>query len=129
MRLRIRLLEPKLAIVRLKPDQPPPAMTGEFFAFVRSAGELSVVMDQRRAPRKATKSTGWRLFQLEGPFDLTLTGVLASAAAPLADAGCSIFALATYDTDYFLIRGGQLQKAIRALRAAGHDVIDKTAAT
>ena len=123
MRLRIRLLEPKLAIVRLDPTEPPPAIAGEFYSLVRSRAELSIVMEQSRAPRNARKSTGWRLFQLEGPFDLALTGVLASVTAPLAQAGCSIFALATYDTDFFLIRGVQLRKAIRALEAAGHQVL------
>jgi uncharacterized protein len=53
---------------------------------------------------------------------LSMTGVLASLATPLADARVSIFALSTFDTDYLLVRDGHLERAIAALRAAGHEV-------
>lgn len=60
--------------------------------------------------------------EVAGPLDFALTGVLAGLAVPLAEAGVSIFALATYDTDVLLVREAQLDAAIAALRAAGHDV-------
>lgn len=60
--------------------------------------------------------------EVAGPLDFALTGVLAGHAVPLAEAGVSIFALATYDTDVLLVREAQLDAAIAALRAAGHDV-------
>jgi uncharacterized protein len=61
---------------------------------------------------------------VEGPFELDVIGVLASITAPLAEAKVSIFALATYDTDYFLISGRQTWKAVKALRGAGHEILD-----
>ena len=36
------------------------------------------------------------------------------------DAGVSIFALSTYDTDHILVRREDLDKALAALRRAGH---------
>jgi len=46
--------------------------------------------------------------------------VLASLALPLAQAGVSIFALSTYDTDYLLVRQADLERAGLALAQAGH---------
>ena len=60
--------------------------------------------------------------KLEGPFELSTVGILASVAEPLAGAGASIFAVSTFDTDYVLVREGQLDLAIITLREHGHEV-------
>ena len=60
------------------------------------------------------------MLAVRGPLDFTITGVLAALAAPLATAGISIFAVSTYDTDYLLVREHELDRAVRALREAGH---------
>lgn len=60
--------------------------------------------------------------RVEGTLAFTLTGVLASLAAPLASAGISIFAVSTYDTDYLLVSSDNLQEAAEVLEAAGHVV-------
>ncbi len=65
---------------------------------------------------------GWRALEVQGPLDLTLTGILASLAQPLADAGVPVFALATVDTDVILVRAERLGDATTALRDAGHEV-------
>jgi hypothetical protein len=62
------------------------------------------------------------MLQVAGPLEFSMTGVLAAIAAPLADAGVSIFAISTYDTDYVLVKEEMLAKAVGALRAAGHRV-------
>jgi hypothetical protein len=51
-----------------------------------------------------------------------MTGVLESLARPLAEAGVSLFALSTFDTDHLLVQAAQLAKAVAALRAAGHAI-------
>jgi hypothetical protein len=68
---------------------------------------------------------GWRCLQVAGPLDFSLTGVLASLASCLAEAKVSIFAISTYDTDYLLVQAEDLETAIRALRAAGHEIVDE----
>ena len=75
-----------------------------------------MVPDEVRAERKR------RLMQIEGKLAFAMTGVLSSLATPLAEAGISIFAVATYDTDYLLVRDEDLQEATKALEAAGHRV-------
>jgi len=47
---------------------------------------------------------------------------VASIAVPLADAGISIFAVSSFDTDYFLISHRELEQAITVLESAGHKV-------
>jgi hypothetical protein len=54
--------------------------------------------------------------------DFSLTGILAAIAGPLADAGVSIFALSTFDTDYVMVQEVKLETAVDALLAAGHRV-------
>jgi hypothetical protein len=49
-----------------------------------------------------------------------MVGVLATLAATLAAADVSIFALSSYDTDYFLVKEDDLDRAKQALVAAGH---------
>jgi hypothetical protein len=51
-----------------------------------------------------------------------LTGVAAALTAPLAAAEISVLPVATYDTDYLFVRDAALERAVAALRAAGHTV-------
>ena len=123
-RVTLALLEDELAVCRLAPDAPIPdiAADAELVSLTRTRTELSVVCPVEAAPRGATVERGWRALGVAGPLDFALTGILASLTDPLAAAGVSIFAIATYDTDYVLVRADQLDAAIEALRAAGHEV-------
>lgn len=98
------------------------ATGGSFCSATRTPHELSIVCEQARVPSDVTMQGGWRALMVEGPLDFELTGVLASLATPLAAAGISIFAIATYETDYILIRDRDLHRAVIALRGAGHTV-------
>jgi hypothetical protein len=51
-----------------------------------------------------------------------MIGVLASVATPLAESEVSVLAIATYDTDYVLVRESQLDLAKEALRERGHEI-------
>jgi hypothetical protein len=113
-----------LSICRLPADAPiPPWATGQaFFTVSRTSDELSIVCASALVPANVLTHAGWRALKLVGPFDLLLVGVLLGVAAPLAAAGVTVFPIATYDTDYLLVRHDQLDAAIAALRGAGHDV-------
>src|ERR1041385_1971952 len=95
------------------------AMRGAFWSVTRTADETSIVCLQTSVPPDVTHEGGWRVLKCEGPLDFALTGIVASIAEPLADAGVPIFPLATYDTDYLLIRDSQLEWATHALIAYG----------
>jgi hypothetical protein len=114
------------AVCRLDPATPPPGWVwrepSPLLAITRTASELSIVCAQEYAPDNVRHERGWRCLMVEGPLDFSLTGVLATLLTPLAEAGVSIFALSTFDTDYLLVRAAQLDLAVKALNASGHQV-------
>ena len=115
-----------LSICRLEKNAPIPewALTGEFFSITRTAEELSVVCPQNQVPPGVQKQDGWKVLQVEGPLDFSLTGVLASLTGPLAKEGISVFAISTYDTDYLLVQQELLEKAIEILTKREYQVRD-----
>lgn len=96
--------------------------TAAFFSVTRTTEETSVVCEERRIPDGVRAERGFRLLRVAGTIPFAATGVLASVASPLADAGVPIFVVSTFDTDYLLIHESRLESAIAALRAAGHGV-------
>ena len=124
--MRLSRLDGSFAVCRLDADGGVP----DWFAFgapvsaaVRRGGELSLVCADGDVPGGVTAESGWAAFEIAGPLEFTLTGVLASVAAPLANAGVPIFALSTYDTDVVLVPGDRAGDAAAALRRAGHEVV------
>lgn len=91
-----------------------------FSAIVHTPEELSVVVPDIAVPDQVQAERGWACLRVDGQLDFGETGILASIAGPLASAGISIFAISTYDTDYILVREGDLAATQRALSSAGH---------
>ena len=122
--LSLSILPPTLAICKLSPETRVPewAQRGAFSAITRTPEELSVVCPAENVPPGIRCERGWRCLKVGGPLDFSLTGVLASLALPLANAGISIFAISTFDTDYILVPDHDLERAVRALTQAGHHV-------
>jgi hypothetical protein len=121
-KLNLFLLPGVLAVCRLEKDASIPqwASGGSFSSVTRTDEELSVVCSQGQVPSGIRAEKGWRCLQVEGPLDFSLTGILAVLAMPLAQAGISVFAISTYDTDYFLVKQENLERAIEALAKEGH---------
>ncbi len=113
------------AICRWKAHEPVPDWVsgGAFLSVTRTPTELSAVCAAESVPAGTVCESPWRMFAVRGPLDFALTGVMASLASPLADAAVSMFAVSTYDTDYVLVRAGDLERALAALRNAGHRVL------
>jgi hypothetical protein len=121
--LELQLLPDRLAVCRLDTrDESPLRARSGVFSVTRTVDELSVICPEEDAPDGAEVSGGWRALKVRGPLDHTLTGVLASIAAPLAEAQVALFPLATFDTDYVLVQEGDVDRATGALEAAGHHV-------
>ena len=123
--LRFSLVPGDFAVCRLTPDAPLPvwAMRSRIASVVRTPDELSVVCPMEDIPPGATVEGPWSCIKLEGPFPFDQTGVLASVLDPLAEAGVSIFALSTFDTDYVLVKAAQLEAATAVLVKAGHRLL------
>lgn len=113
-----------LAVVRLGPgsDIPPWAESSSLFSVTATATETSVVCAARNVPTKARHQKPFTAFEVAGPLDFALTGVLAALLAPLADEGISVFTVSTFDTDWILVPADRADDASEAWRRRGHTV-------
>jgi hypothetical protein len=119
----------RYVVSRLPAGAPIPAAltdpVGGLVSITRTGDELSVVCPADVAVPADQVEDGWRLLTVRGPFEFTLTGIMAALSGALAAAGVPLFALSTFDTDHLLVRGDDLARALTALREAGHEVVDE----
>ena len=113
-----------LAVVRLGPGTEVPkwAEASSIFSITATATETSIVCAARSVPTKSVHQRPFTAFEVEGPLDFALTGVLAELLAPLAAAEISVFTLSTFDTDWILVPGGEADRAAEEWRRSGHEV-------
>lgn len=124
MQLQFAVLPGEYAVCRL-PKSIPFVWSQGLLALVQSDDEVSLVCPCDQAPAEAQVEPGWRCLRVVGSLDFSLVGILAEVAGRLADAGVSIFAISTYNTDYILVKATQLDSALLRLREAGHRVGDQ----
>ena len=121
----LRVLPEEYAICRFSPGEEIPSWAfsaiSDFVSVSRSRTELSVICAADAVPGALSDGISWRCMHVAGSSGLDEPGVLVSVADPLAAAGISVFVIATYDTDYLLVT--DIEAAMRALRAAGHQVM------
>lgn len=123
MELRLSVTRDRVAVCRLAADAPLPSwISGEFTSVTRTGDELSIVCDDEAVPDDIRAERRWRVLKLQGPIPFEATGVAAALVAPLAEAQISVFPIATYDTDYLLVKEETLGRAIAILSAAGYDI-------
>jgi uncharacterized protein len=123
--LPVELLSDTLAICRLEPAAPVPSWAAgpsPFLTLSRTAEELSITALQSAVPIGVACERDYRAVRVRGPLPLNLVSILAAIADPLAAAGMSIFAISTYDTDYVLVKAGELEAALQVLQQAGHRI-------
>ena len=117
--MNLTVLPGTLAICRLPASDRIPSWALElhegFVSITRTPDELSIVCPQEAVPPDTTVEEGFRALMVPGPIPFEETGVLAQIATPLAAAGIPIFAIATYDTDYVLVRETDLERALAAV--------------
>ena len=122
--LTLVFLPDRYAVCRLGGDDPVPdwAYSRGFVSITRTQEELSIVCLQDSVPPDVTCQRDWRCLKVDGPLDFEQTGVLASLAGPLADAGVPVFAVSTYDTDYLLVLEPHATHAAEVLTESGHRI-------
>jgi hypothetical protein len=121
----LALMAEELAACRLEEGDGVPAWAweGEFVSITRAQGELSVICAASAVPGHVPAERGWRALRVTTAMDFSVVGVAASITGPLAGAGVSVLPVATYDTDYFLVKDERLADAIEALLGAGHSIV------
>ena len=113
-----------LAVVRLGPGAEIPmwAESSSVFSITATATETSLVCAGRSVPKKVRHEKPLTAFEVAGPLDFGLTGVLVTLLTPLAEEGISVFPLSTFDTDWILVPTGDADRAEEAWRRSGHTV-------
>ena len=124
LKFTLSVLPETFAICRLEKDAPIPdwALAASFVSITRTADELSIVAPEAEIPGKTRCVPGWSCLKLEGTFDLSSIGILASLTGPLAHEGISVLALSTFETDYLLVKAEDLEQATRVLLEAGYQI-------
>jgi len=120
-RLVVDLAPEEYTITRLA--TPPPRIEAKGLVSITSTADgVSVLCPSPAAPPSEDTRPGWRLLTVRGPLSFDLTGVMAALAGELAAAGVTLLAVSTYDTDHVLVKAVDLDRAVKALREAGHEV-------
>ena len=127
--LALEVLPGTFSVCRLAPDAPAPSWATQrssksFVSVTRTSNELSIVCDSRDVPPdfEGKREDGFRALCVVGPLDFSLVGVLSAILSPLAGSKISTLAMATFETDYILVREQDLARAIVARHDAGHRV-------
>lgn len=116
--LELRHIPGEYYVNRLDAGAEIPEPNDEFFWSVTRTGEEVSVVSARALPDARVEGP-WVLIRIVGTLDFTLTGVLHRLLGPLADAGISVFAISTFDTDYVLVRTRDGDQAVTAWRDSG----------
>ncbi len=118
-------IQGEFSIVRLNPSDEIPdwLWSGPFCSVSKTNDEISVVCETKLVPSSVVDfESGWNLIKVEGPLDFSLTGILSSIASPLAERKISIFAVSTYETDYFMVKKPKVDETMRVLEEKGFEV-------
>jgi hypothetical protein len=124
-KLDIAVAAGEYTVLRLPADAEVPAglaASAGLVSVTRTPREVSVVCPSEVAPGVERSESGWRLLSVGGPLEFMLTGVIANLAGALAAAGVALFSLSTFDTDHLLVKADDLDRAVAALREAGHEI-------
>ena len=115
------LIDAFFSLCRLAPEDAIPswALSSNFYTITKTRDELSVVCESQYVPAVIKQDANWRLLKIAAVLDLTLTGITAKFSTALANAGVNLCVIATYQTDYILVKQEKLQTAITALQEAG----------
>lgn len=117
-------LLPQAFTVCQVPDFSEVSLETDFCFPQKTDRERSLVCLTEQVPaRVLSRRDGWRALRIEGTLDFSLVGILAGISAVLAEAGISLFALSTYDTDYVLVQRTDLDRTLQVLKQAGYQVV------
>jgi len=125
MKLTLQIHPEILAISRLASGAiiPDWALNAHFRSITWTDDEISIICGENQVPEDVDSEGGWRALMVQGPLNFSDTGILASLAGPLSDAGISIFALSTFITDYILVKDAEVDHAVKVLTNYGHSFV------
>jgi hypothetical protein len=95
---------------------------GPLSSITYTDSETSVVCTFAAVPAGVVVQGPLTAFEIAGPLDFTMVGVLSGLLEPLARQGISILALSTFDTDWILVDSDRSERAETIWRRSGNTV-------
>ncbi len=124
--MKLKILEDTYQVIRLKPKEEIPfekLEKEEFYSITRTEEELSIVAKSTVNIESEVIEKNWKMIKIDGILDFSLIGILAKISTILANAGISIFALSTYNTDYLLLKEEKIKEARKVLEENNYEFI------
>lgn len=123
--LALKIHNEDFSIHRLNIDSkiPNSVFNAPIYFVAKTYEEISIVLPSNIELKSDKCETDWKAYEVVGPLDFSLTGILSNIASVLANEKISIFAISTFDTDYILVKSNTLQQATLALRNNNFEVI------
>lgn len=120
----------QLSFIRLGPSEVVPDWAladAPLVSVSATASETSVVCLTAAIPRDAVvrQQGPFNVFEVEGPLDFALTGLLAAIVTPLGDADLTVFTVSTFDTDWIMVPTYESQRARELWARSGHRIKEK----
>lgn len=124
-KLTLRRLSETFAIHSLRRESsiPDAVFNAPIFFLAKTYDEISIVIPQHIEIDSEEVELDWQAFEVVGPLDFSLTGILSEISTVLANQKISIFALSTFDTDYVLVKSEKFSAAKSALIKHNYQVI------
>ena len=115
------LIDGDFAVCHLPSDSSVPAwaMRGDFWNVIQTKDELSVICLQDQVPKEVLVQKGWACFRWYGGCDLGNTGLMAALSLLFAEGGVHLISVASFGSEFFLIRGPEREKAVNVLNRSG----------
>ncbi len=124
--LQCMLVDDRFTVSRLNASDPIPewATRGPYFFITRTPEELAVACPEGQVPAGVKSQRGYLCLKIVGPILLAESGVLISLIGPLSERGIPIYVVSSYDTDYILFLEEYWGMALKAIREAGHELLE-----
>ncbi|ARD46355.1 ACT domain-containing protein [Colwellia sp. PAMC 21821] len=123
--LTLRRLSETFSIHSLRRESsiPDAVFNAPIFFLAKTYDEISIVLPEHIEIDSEEAEHGWQAFEVVGPLDFTLTGIMSNISTVLANENISIFAISTFDTDYVLVKSDKFEAAKTALINHNYQVI------
>ncbi|ASP49716.1 ACT domain-containing protein [Cognaticolwellia beringensis] len=123
--LTLRRLSETFSIHSLRRESliPDVVFNAPIFFLAKTYDEISIVLPEHIEIDSEEAEHGWQAFEVVGPLDFTLTGIMSNISTVLANENISIFAISTFDTDYVLVKSDKFEAAKTALINHNYQVI------
>lgn len=119
----IEILEAEMSVCKVQDYSRVDWESGLCFT-AKTDEENSLVCQTKAAPENVTeRDDGWRIMRIRGVLDFSLIGILAGISTELANHEIGIFVISTYNTDYILVRAGDMGKAVEVLGKRGYRMV------